>query len=181
MRRGALLLAAAALAGCPHGEAVVSSPAVGRGVTVELPQGWQRAETSLTPNLRDPREALSLATFPLAYRQTACAHVPGSALEDLGPRDAFVTLQERGDGGSAFPPRPAQFGPELGGEGDSDGCTPRTHFRSHWLGFSDGGRRFHVLVAFGPQAPAGVQEEAWRVLDSLRVDPAVRPDWRDSG
>ena len=32
---------------------------------------------------------------------TGCAHVPGSALEDLGPGDAFVTLQERGLGSRA--------------------------------------------------------------------------------
>ena len=82
------------------------------GLTVELPRGWQVATENLTPDLVDPREELSVATFPLRYRPTACAHVPGSALEDLGPGDAFVSLQERGlDPGSTwadFPARPAR-------------------------------------------------------------------------
>jgi hypothetical protein len=56
---------------------------------VELPPGRQRATVSLTPGLVDPREVLSVATFPLRYRPTRCDHVPGSALEDLGPRKGF--------------------------------------------------------------------------------------------
>jgi hypothetical protein len=46
---------------------------------------------------------------------------------------------------------------------------------------ADGGRHFHVLVAFGPKAPATVQRQAWQILDSLKSDPRVRPDWRSSG
>ena len=45
--------------------------------------------------------------------------MPGSALEALGPGDAFVTFEERGlgvpDGEADFPARPARFGPDLGG------------------------------------------------------------------
>jgi hypothetical protein len=174
-----------ALAGCTDDEPPRHSLAVGHGVTVELPPGWQRADVSLTPNLTDPREVLSVATFPLAYRQGDCAHVPASALEDLGPRDAFVTLQERGrDPGSAwhdFPRRPERFGPRLGGPSEGHDCVPRARLRHHWFGFTDAGRHFHALVALGPEAPAAVQEEAWGVLDSLRVDPTVKPDWRSAG
>ena len=83
------------------------------GLAVELPPVWERASASLTPGLGDPREVLSVATFPLRYRPTGCAHVAGSALDDLGERDAFVTLQERGldpdSGWRDFPPRPAHF------------------------------------------------------------------------
>ena len=156
------------------------------GIAVELPPGWQRAAVSLTPNLTDPREVLSVATFPLTYRKTRCAHVPGSALEDLGPKDAFVTLEERGvDPGadwSDFPPRPAHFGPEQGGlNTDAQFCEPKLDFTNYWFGFTDGDRHFHVLVAFGPQATAALQRQTWQVLDSLEIDPAVRPDWRSSG
>jgi hypothetical protein len=56
-----------------------------------------------------------------------------------------------------------------------------TQFSDHWFGFSDGGRHFHVLVAFGPRASAEVQREAWAILDGLRVDPGVVPDWQSSG
>jgi hypothetical protein len=111
--------------------------------------------------------------------------MPGSALEDLGPGDAFVTLEERGlDPGSTwigFPARPAHFGPELGGPSEAGACTPGTHFTDHWFTFSDAGRHFHVMVAFGPRASTDVQRQAWAILDGLRVDPSVVPDWRSSG
>jgi hypothetical protein len=155
------------------------------GLSAELPPGWQPAGESLTPNLTDPREELAVGTYPLRYRQTVCAHMPGSALEDLGPGDAFVTLEERGlgvpDGEGDFPPRPAQFGPALGGPSEAGTCAPGAHFSDRWFGFSDGGRNFHVLVAFGPQASAQVQRQAWAILDGLRVDPGVVPDWRSAG
>jgi hypothetical protein len=155
------------------------------GLAVWLPAGWQAASESLTPHLVDPREELSVATFALRYRRTSCAHIPGSALEDLGPGDAFVTLEERGrgvaDGAAGFPARPARFGPELGGPSEAGACTPGARFSDHWFGFTDGGRHFHVMVAFGPRASAEVQRQAWAILDGLRVDPGVVPDWRSSG
>ena len=109
----------------------------------------------------------------------------GSALEALGPGDAFVTLEERGlgvpDGAADFPARPARFGAALGGPSEAGACASGAHFADHWFGFSDGGRHFHVLVAFGPQASAEVQRQAWAILDGLRVDPGVVPDWQSSG
>jgi hypothetical protein len=165
----------------PAPEAAVSE----HGLTVALPLGWQAATESLTPHLTDPCEELAVATFPLRYRPTACAHMPGSALEALGPGDAFVTLEERGLDPSStwagFPARPAHFGPELGGPSEAAACTPNAHFTDHWFTFSDGGRHFHVMVAFGPQASEHVQRQAWAILDGLRVDPGVLPDWQSSG
>jgi hypothetical protein len=194
----AVPLAVLALAGCGEagrepGQAAPSTTAAPpaptevseHGLTVALPPGWQAARGSLTPHLADPREELAVATFPLRYRETACAHMPGSALEDLGPGDAFVTLEERGvDPGSAwagFPARPAHFGPALGGRSEASQCTPDAHFTDHWFTFSDAGRHFHVMVAFGPQASDDVQRQAWAILDGLRVDPSVVPDWTSSG
>jgi hypothetical protein len=58
---------------------------------------------------------------------------------------------------------------------------PSARFTDHWFAFTDGDRHFHVLVAFGPQAPAAGRREAWAILDSLRIDPRVRPGWRSSG
>jgi hypothetical protein len=155
------------------------------GLTAELPPGWQAASESLTPHLTDPREELAVGTYPLRYRQTECAHMPGSALEALGAGDAFVTLEERGlgvpDGAADFPSRPARFGPALGGPSEAGACAPGAQFSDHWFGFSDAGRHFHVLVAFGPRASAEVQRQAWAILDGLRVDPGVVPDWQSSG
>src|SRR4051794_11386580 len=105
-----------------------SVPFAEHGLTVALPPGWSAAARSLTPELSDPREVLAVATYPLRYRPTACAHVAGSALRDLGPDDAFVTLQERGvDPGSQwpdFPERPPHFGPQLGGPSEASACVP---------------------------------------------------------
>jgi hypothetical protein len=158
------------------------TPYAANGLTVELPPGWQAAPASLTPHLADPRERLSVGTFPLRYRAGDCAHVPVSALEDLGPADAFVTLEERGTGAIAgVPARPARFGPDLGGPSEASTCAPGAHFTDHWFMFDDGGRRFHVLVAFGPSASADTQAQAWHILDGLRVDPAMRPDWSSAG
>jgi hypothetical protein len=180
----AVLLLSALLAGCgdesPH---IRSSTTTANGLTVELPAGWQAARESLTPHLTDPREQLAVGTYPLRYRETECAHVPGSALEDLGPTDAFVELEERGTGveASEFPNRPEHFGPQLGGRSEANGCVPSARFEDHWFTFSDAGRRFHVRVAFGPDAPAETQRQAWAILDGLQVDPSVLPTWRSAG
>jgi len=185
-----VLLAAAGLGACGEKPAASEQQewhpfTVARhGLAGLLPPGWRRATVSLTPSLIDPREVLSVATFPLAYRPTRCAHVAGSALEDLGPRDAFVTLQERGlDPASTwpdFPARPAHFGPDLGGPSEASECVPGARFTDHWFGFTDAGRHFHVLVAFGPDASPEVHQ-AWEILDRVRIDPTVRPDWRSTG
>jgi hypothetical protein len=192
--RAMAMVAVLALGGTACGavdERAAVRPAAGpvryeaHGLTVALPPRWRPAQGSLTPGLSDPREVLAVATFALRYRRTACAHVAGSALEDLGPDDAFVTLQERGlDPGSAwsdFPERPAHFGPELGGPSEASACVPDAHFSDHWFGFTAGERHFHADVAFGPKAGADTRAQAWAILDNLRVDPQIRPDWPSSG
>lgn len=154
---------------------------LGHGLSVQLPAGWQAARESLTPSLGDPREVMSVGTFPLRYRPGMCAQFPSGTLEELGPGDAFLTIQERGVDPSSrwpdFPPRPARFGPELGGASEVEACVRNIRFRDHWFGFTDGERHFHVLVLFGLQASEAIRAQAWAILDSLRVDPRVRPDW----
>lgn len=178
-----MLLAVIAVAGCGAAPPDRRKPATHRqnGLTVELPQGWQAADESLTPALRDPRERLAVATFPLRYRATGCNNMPSSALADIGPRDAFVTLQERGvNPGSdwqGFPPRPEHFGPLPHDASEASACVRDPHFTDHWIWFTDGGRHFHLLVAIGTQASAATRKQAWAILDSLVVDPGVRPDW----
>jgi hypothetical protein len=73
------------------------------GFTVSLPPGWQLSAESLTPDLLDPRELMSAATFPLAYRRGRCNHMPDGALRAMGPADAFVTIQERGGNPRVWP------------------------------------------------------------------------------
>jgi hypothetical protein len=153
------------------------------GDSLTVPPGWHRAEASLTPNLVDPRERLSVATFPLdgADLCGAIARVP--------PAGAFVTVQERGRGASGdFPARPARFepDPELPGTSALPYCAGGDHappipMLDYWFTFSEHGRAFHVFVGIGKDSPAEVRQEAFGILDSLRLDPGKRPDWPASG
>lgn len=184
----AVLAAAVPLAGCGGADRAAPKPArpaatrlTAHGLTVALPAGWRAARTNLTPHLVDPREQLSVATFPLRYRDTQCAQFPGSALADLGPRDALVTVQEVGEGRAVlFPARPARLQDIDGAVTLSEvhACTPGGgRYADRWLSFSDGGRNFYALVAIGPSATAATRRAAWRILNGLRVDPTVRPTW----
>jgi hypothetical protein len=163
------------LAGCDDHRAVTPRPTqAGHGLTVELPPGWHTSGVSLTPNLGpDPREVLAAANYLLRYRPHDCAQVPVSALEDLGQRGAFVELEERLRAGaqyrSEFPPRPAHFGPWLGGPSEASACAPGVHMSEHWFGFTDHGRHFYGRVAFGPAASKDTQDDTWGLLDSLKV------------
>jgi hypothetical protein len=155
------------------------------GYTVSFPTSWQRAETPVS-RITDPREILSLGTVPLRHRPTNCEAFAGSAREDLGPSDAFLTVLERGvDRGSEwldFPPRPNRFGPTPeNAKGADPACGDRPGTDGRWLNFTDAGRHFHVLMVFAPDAPPAVRRDGWQILNSLRLDPSAQPDWRASG
>jgi hypothetical protein len=189
---GAVLLACALPAACGEGAGRTGTADPERettysvhGLTVQLSPGWRPARVRLTPELLDPREVLTVATFPLRYRPTRCAQVPGSALQDLGRNGGLITVQERGveltGAPPPFPPRPAAFGPQLDRPSEARACLPHARFQDHRFAFADGDRRFHVEVAFGPDASANTKRQAWAILDSLRVDGTVRPDWPATG
>jgi hypothetical protein len=160
-----------------------------RGYTVTFPSSWHRARQSLTPDITDPKEILSLATFPLRTGDELCGG--GGPLTRVQPSGALVTVQERGRGaygGADFPPRPARFlpDPELPGRSTWPDCAerpgaPPLSILDYWFGFGDAGRAFHVLVAVGRSAPAGLRRDAFRILDNLHFDPNVKPDWQSSG
>jgi hypothetical protein len=175
------------LAGCNDEKTPIARvTAAGRGLTVELPGGWRTTNAKLTPNLANPRQVLAVATYPLRYRPHQCAHVPVSALEDLGQKGGFIELEERAGElrfyRSEFPPRPGHFGSSLGVPSEAADCVSKTtRMSERWFGFKDHGRQFYARVAFGPAASKATRDEAWRILDSLKVDPAVRPDWRLGG
>jgi len=155
-----------------------------RGFTVSLPPGWRLSTESLTPELLDPRERLSAATFPLVYRHGACNHMPDGALREMGPADGFVTVQERGGspGAAGFPPRPPSFGASVEqSDGDIASCLGHSaDTREYWIPFRDAHRRFYALVVLGVRAPQRTRDEAFGILDRLRFDPTVQPDWKSS-
>jgi hypothetical protein len=108
-------------------------------------------------------------------------------VSQLSADDALVTVQEGGRGSlrinyRSYRPRPQRFRPELfrGGSTFTRCFVGDLPVTDHWFGFSDAGRAFHVLVIVGRSAPASVRTEAWGILDSLRFDPHVRPDWQAS-
>ena len=180
MRWCAILVLLALGAGCSAEE-----PARGRAApparfasdahrfTAELPAGWERAPRSHTPGLSHPVEILSAGTFRGARPATGpCAHMPVGALERMGPRDAFVNVQER-YGEAQFPGRPERFALPAPDPGSDAAACARNGDRLdvHWFGFRDAGRGFHVLVALGREAPPERREEALALLDSLRFEP----------
>lgn len=147
------------------------------------PQGWHRAPASLTPSLVDPREIMAFATFPLRRGEELC-----EALGRIPPDEALVTVQERGRGfrgRGEFPARPPSFEPdsELPGSSTWPYCLrgdskPPIPMLDYWFTFRDADRAFHVFVGIGKDAPPELRREAFGLLDSLRFDPSVEPDWR---
>ncbi len=155
-----------------------------RGYEITLPGGWQVAERNILPRITDPRQVVAFGTYPLRYRPTNCEAFAGSAREDLGSRDVLGLVMERGfDRRSEWPefgPRPARFGP-ADPRGAEPGCGDRRGTTSDWIPFTDSGRHLYALLVFGAAVTDERREQAYRALDSLRLDPAVKPDWRSSG
>lgn len=163
----------------------------GDGFTITFPADWLPSAEPINTWVCSPYEILALATYPLRPGGEAVidSQVPSLAIEDLGPNDTMIWLNEDGstcDGGTpvggsneGFPPRPHPMGPftvcrdaELCPDPDGLGLgIPR--LRAWWFYFGDQGRGIYVFVGMGEEAfadDARVQL-AWDVLDSLRFLP----------
>jgi hypothetical protein len=187
-----LLAIAAVLVGCgsdPDGPRADPPPApryesADRGFSVLVPPGWHRADSKVTV-LGDPVETLVVATYSPRPGGPDCGPLAFAGFDE---NQALVIVLERGlDAQSTwpdFPPRPAHFRYEPGKASEFTDCL-RTKYgirlKDHWFTFTDAGRHFHVLVVIGDLAPRAVAAEAYELLDSLRFDPAVRPDWPSAG
>jgi streptogramin lyase len=147
-----------------------------RGFSVAYPGSWYRATESLTPILVDPVEILSVGTYELRPGGERCAQFPDPALDELGPEDALVSIQEEPSlkRPEWWSPRPAHFGPDDGrGDDESPGCVSQPkEFFHRWIPFQDRGRGLYAFVAIGREASAETRRETWAVLDSLEFDPA---------
>jgi hypothetical protein len=173
MRWWSILVLSLAACGAEDERAVTVAAPPERDFTFELPTSWHLFTESQTPALTNPVEILSAGTVPArGPDDRSCAHIPVSALEAMGPDDAFVTVQER-YGEPRFPARPVPFRlPPKTGYTDAQACARNgDELDIHWFGFRDARRGFHVLVVFGHKASPERRDEVLALLDSLRFEP----------
>jgi hypothetical protein len=193
----AVLLAGLVLSSCGTGEErpapAAAEAAAGttrytderRGFEVTFPSAWMRADEVLTPVLSDPREILSVGTVePVANGASSrCNQHPVETMARVGPRDAFVTIQERANQLSSEmrtgPPRLDAVVPD---DGDVALCVGRdVPFSTYWMPFQLGGRGFYADAALGDDAPPELRAELQAVLDSFEVRASVVEDDRQRG
>jgi hypothetical protein len=148
----------------------------GDAFSVLVPDGWQVADQAINTWVTDPREILAMATYPLRPGGHAVidGQVPSNAMDDLGPNDLFIWVNESMPGGDGQ--RPVQFSPKSicpdknCVEGRSLGIEGA---RAWWYYFADHGREVYVFVAMGEDAYTDPSraDQAWEILDSLTFDP----------
>jgi hypothetical protein len=149
--------------------------------SVTFPASWFVSDEPVNDWVSSPFEILALATYPLRPGGEAVTdfQLPSNAIEDLGPNDIFVWVNDGGDG-EGFPERPDRLGP-------SEPCEDWTRLcpepggrrlglpglRAWWLGFRHAGRGIYAFVGMGEEAYADPtrQQVAWDILNSLRFLP----------
>jgi hypothetical protein len=149
------------------------------GYTVVLPAGWYQARRNLTPQLVDPREILSVATYPLRYQRRARCRITGCptpALNGFRATDILVSIQER----VQARPATADVAIDLKPRRTGLGTGPRscTRGRVTWYAiddFAEAGRSLYVFVVMGERAPARARGDLERLLHSLRFSPRGGP------
>ena len=143
-----------------------------RGLSVVLPDGWHRARRNLTPQLVEPREILSVATYPLRYRTRARCRIAGCptpALNGFRAGDILVSVQQR----RGVRPAAEDVALDLRRQDvELEGCT---RGRVAWYAFDHvvvKGRTSYVFVVVGERAPATARRDLRlvlrRILSSLR-------------
>jgi hypothetical protein len=148
---------------------------VRHGYSVALPTGWYRARRNLTPQLLDPREILSVATYPLRYQRRARCRIPGCptpALNGFRATDILMSIQERVHARTTTEDVAIDLERQQAGLGAGAGSCTRG--RVAWYAFeafAEAGRSLHVLVVVGKRAPARARADLKRLLGSLRFGP----------
>lgn len=139
-------------------------------VAVAVPPRWHVADEIQTPNLADPGEILTLATVELDGRSAShCAQQPG-AVEQLGPSDALVTVQET-TGTQGFPTRPRPIREFQYATDDlaTTGCFANADDIVHKrIDFHDADRAFYVYATYGANPSDDLRHTVLRIVNSLR-------------
>jgi hypothetical protein len=156
-----------------------------RGFEVTFPSSWRRARRVLTPALTEPREILSLGTVRPVVNGPAsrCGQHPTSTLGRVGPRDVFLTIQERTNQLSSemvpAPPRLADVTPD---RSETVQCLDRdVPLKTYWMPFRSGGRGFYANAAVGDDVTPRRRAQLQAVLDSLRFRAVHVEDDRQRG
>ena len=149
------------------------------GYRVALPAGWFRARRNLTPELLEPREILSVATYPLRYQRRARCRIPGCptpALNGFRATDILISIQERVHARTTTEDVAIDLErrqTDLGGTGS---CTRGRVAWYAFESFAEAGRSLYVLVVVGTRAPPTARADLKRVLGSLRFSPRKPAD-----
>ncbi len=145
---------------------------------VAVPADWEVTTDSLSPLGGVGGDLFGAGTFEMQPTRETCVHLPALAVEDMGPSDAFVWVEEGGSASSAGD-QPRSFAEVVDGVDEGNmiyGClTPLGRAELgvlEWITFSRAGRDFYAIVAVGRDASARRLSEAVAVLDSF--DPALR-------
>jgi hypothetical protein len=156
-----------------------------RGFEVTFPSSWHRAPRVLTPALSNPREILSVGTVrPVVNdRSSRCGQHPTATLARVGPRDVFLTIQERANQLSPemvpAPPRLADVTPDTS---ETAQCLARdVPLKTYWMPFRSGGRGFYANAAVGGDVTPRRRAQLQAVLDSLRFRAVHVEDDRQRG
>lgn len=147
---------------------------VRHGYSAALPAGWYRARRNLTPQLVDPREILSVATYPLRYQRRAPCRIPGCptpALNGFRATDILMSIQERVHARPAAEDVAIDLERRQAGRGGTGNCTRGRVAWYAFEAFAEAGRSLYVLVVVGTRAPATARADLKRVLGSLRFSP----------
>jgi hypothetical protein len=150
-------------------------------IHLRYPKDWRVANRNLTPGLGDPHEVVSLGTFAMKPADHNCTQVPVNALEAMGPKDAFISIQAtKGGSPQGFTPRPGYFGPTSGLDGakgagsDLGACIDgKSNLFLRWISFPEQGGGFLAIVAIGRDATPKRQAQVWQILNSLSVTRAA--------
>lgn len=142
-----------------------------RGYSISFPSDWTRSTEPPDPQIADPIEVTTLATFDPAIGYPGCEAFPA----EVGDQAAYVQVLERDPsyGRETFPPRPAEFTPQ-GSEpfvGWKDCTEFSPNYDSYWIPFADAGRKFYAFVAIGPDASDQRVADTWAVVNSLEFVP----------
>jgi hypothetical protein len=144
------------------------------GTDVRLPAGWSRAPAPLAPQLLDPHEILSAATFRLDdladIRRAPCVGdaPPASALAAMGRDDVFLWVVEWDQLASTSTRRPSDLVDAL----EPRKCVRARHpdLSGRSLLFTTQSRTIEVHLVVGDDVSRKRRRQASSLLDRLDFD-----------